>query len=700
MKKTSKKGPRIKGGKSKNSGQRKNFGRLKPKKKQPKPRVSSDISGVMRIGPRGRGHVTIDGAEEEVLIEHNFLRTALHGDEVEISLHGATVGSELKGEVLRVTKRARRRFVGKLEQTPGKGACFLIPDDRKMYKDIFIPRKQMDGTGKDCNHDHSGQKALVEITRWIDVTGNPEGKVLKILGKPGDHEVELQSILLSKGIEYDFPKIVEKEAEAIAKNFPKQLQKAISESWVSGIDGKTKPDSLGRRDMREVPTFTIDPGDAKDFDDALSFRKLMNDVYEIGIHIADVSTFVTPGSKLDEEAKKRANSVYLVDRTIPMLPEALSNNICSLVPKEDRFTYSAVLTMDSKGHILDRWFGHSIIHSDRRFTYEDAQKTLDQKKGKLHDELALLNRIAKGCKKERMAGGSISFETDEVKVKLDAKKRPIEITVKERIETQMLIEEFMLMANQEVAVYLGKASKRAGGGSLYRVHPLPDADKIESLDVFVKAMGYSLINKSGQVNARDINNLLRQIEGKPEEELIQTAVLRSMSKAVYSTKNIGHFGIGFGFYTHFTSPIRRYADILVHRALDTYLSGQKLSRGKIEEYRKLAEEISVAERDAERAERESIKFKQAEYMQSHIGKTFEGVISGVVEWGLYVEENTTKAEGLVPIRMLGDDFYNLDEKNFQIIGSRTKKKFRLGDKVKIKVLKVDPERRQIDYTLA
>lgn len=689
------------GGKSKNKGDRKNFGKKTPKKKaspkKPKRRARTltarrtreafhreSLEGILRIGPKGRGFVAVENPpihiEGEVSIEPAFLATALSGDRVRIKLQ-ASSSDELQGEVVEVLERARHQFVGRLEQDRGQGSsCFLVPDDRRVYKDIFIPRESL---GKHARKACDGLKAVVEITRWRSPHDNPEGRIIEVLGKPGDHEVEIASILISQDIDYSFPKSVLKEAKALHKHYNLLLSK----------------EARTRRDMRDAITFTIDPGDAKDFDDALSVRKIFNDVYEIGIHIADVSFFVPPGSEIDKEAAKRANSVYLVDRTIPMLPEELSADICSLKPQEDRLAYSVVLTVHEDGTITDRWMGHSVIHSNKRFTYEEAQKVLDTGKGPFFQELTWLNQIGQKIRDERFKEGSIAFETDEVKVTLDKKKQPIKIEVKERIETQMLIEEYMLLANREVATYLGKQSERRGGGSLYRVHALPSAEKILELETFVSAMGYDLVNKNGEVKARDINNLLRQIEGKPEEELIQTAVLRSMAKAIYSTKNIGHFGIGFGLYTHFTSPIRRYADLLVHRALDKYLAGKKLTKQEFATFGRMAEHISRAERDAERAERESIKFKQAQYMAGHVGKTFNGTISGVVEWGIYVEENLTKTEGLVPMRELTGDYYRLDEKNFQITGEATGKTYRLGDKVKIKVVDADPERRQITYKL-
>ena len=638
--------------------------------------------GRVTVSGRGVGYFTVppnaEGAtlfEDDIEIQTPLLKTALHNDEVEIRVLPAQEGIRRQGEVIKIITRAKIQFVGTLSQT--KDFFFLKPDDRRMYKDIFIHSSVAKG-GK------QGDKVLAEITGWKDPMKSPEGKVLRVIGRKGVHNVEMESIILERGFEDAFSKEVELDAQRIVKE--KQ------DDWQAEI-GR-------RKDFRGTLTFTIDPADAKDFDDALSFKKLEDGKYEIGIHIADVSHYVEVGSKLNEEARKRGTSVYLVDRTIPMLPEILSNDLCSLNPEVERFTFSAVFTMDDEGNVHEKWFGKTVIYSDKRFSYEEAQEILDKKEGLYSEELSRLNAIAKKLQAQKFKDGAIEFETEEVKFELDSDGKPIRVYKKERKDTHKMIEEFMLLANREVAQYMSTAIEHAKIKSafIYRIHDVPDPEKIENLSIYAKALGYRLETEDGEVSAEALNDLLNQVDGKPEESLIKTAAIRSMSKAVYSTRNIGHFGLGFSYYTHFTSPIRRYPDLLVHRLLFRHITGGTIGQDEFAEYERLCMDATDKEIAAAEAERASVKYKQVEFMLTKIGQEFTGTISGVSEWGIYIEEIESKAEGMVRLKNMTDDTYVLDEKNYSIVGTTTKKRYTLGDTVQVKLENADLDKKILDFT--
>ncbi len=630
--------------------------------------------GIISITSKGTGYVAVPELAEDPEIKGTDLNTALHGDMVEIILHPKNSRRQT-AEVSKIIKRAKTGFAGILEQE--HGVYFLKPDDTKMYTDILVPGDMLGGA-------KTGEKVFGEIVSWANPRKSPEGKITKVLGLPGDNDTEMHAIALEKGFDAELPHYVHAEATK------------IKEGGIQEIDYKN------RRDFREVLTFTIDPADAKDFDDAISFKEMPNDEYEVGIHIADVSYYVKPGSELDTEAKERGTSVYLVDRTIPMLPEILSNDLCSLVPNKDRLTMSAVFVVDKNAHVLSEWYGRTAIHSQKRFTYEDAEASIAKNDAPLHKELAILNDLAKKLTKQRFENGAISLDQEEVKFVLDDKGVPVKVIKKARGDSNRLIEEFMLLANRKVAEMMSKAMKKEGV-FVYRVHDLPGEEKMADLAFFLKTLGYKVSLKDGIIPNNEINALLKKMETQKEDKTMQDtvhrAIIRSMAKAIYSTKNIGHYGLGFAFYTHFTSPIRRYPDIMVHRFVMDYLNGKKIGKEKVKEYETASRIASEQEKRASDAERASIKYKQAEYMSTRIGDTFTGVISGLKEWGLYVEEKETKCEGLVRARDIGDDFYIFDEKKLELVGQKKKKRYRLGDTVKIKVKAVDLERKTIDYAL-
>jgi ribonuclease R len=629
--------------------------------------------GMIKVTGKGVGYFNskVDDIDYEIQPEH--MLASLNGDTVKIEVLGHEVYGKKQAKVIEVIKRKKMEFVGTLETS--EGGFFFVADDKRLYRDIIIPLH-------DALNANAGDKVQVEITEWLDPNKSPKGKVKRIIGKKGEHNAEMLGIVYDKGFDIDFPPQVEAEAEAWKEKY-------------------TKEDHLkDRKDFRDRTTFTIDPADAKDFDDAISFKKLDSGDFEIGVHIADVSHFVVPGTNLDKEAVNRATSIYLVDRTIPMLPEVLSNDLCSLNANEPKYAFSAVFVMDKNAQVKERWFGKTLIESDKRFSYEEAQEILDNKEGLFAEELLTLNDLAYKLRAEKFKNGAIEFETEEVKFLLNEKGKPIKVFKKTRKDTHKLIEDFMLLANREVAKYMFNAGREnTKMAFIYRIHAAPDREKIINLATFVKALGFELKNDEGETTAEDISEMLKKVIGSPAEMLIKVAAIRSMQKAVYSTSNIGHFGLGFEYYTHFTSPIRRYPDLLVHRLLQRFISKGKIEQDEYAKYQNLAEISSEREMNAAEAERASIKYKQIEYMQEHIGEEFDGIISGVSEWGIYVEEVETKAEGMVRMKAMTDDFYELHEKQYAVIGKNTGKKYSLGDKVRVKLIASDPERKTLDFEL-
>ncbi len=630
------------------------------------------IEGIINISARGTGSVRIGGGDEIVEIDHSFLRTACNGDTVAVLLHPKKRDGTLSGEVTAILNRSKKGYAGVLEKE--NDIYFLIPSDLKMYSDIIIPENNLNGA-------KIGQKVFVIITDWKDAKKAPVGKIEKILGMPMENNAEMEAIALEKGFNASFIPSILKEAQSISHI------------------GITADDIKNRRDMRNITTFTIDPIDAKDFDDAISLKKLPNENYEIGIHIADVSHYVRLGTELDIEANHRGTSVYLVDRTIPMLPEELSNGICSLNERVDRLTFSAIFELDKMGTIHNEWFGRTIIHSDKRFSYEEAQKVLDNKSGILFEELSILNNVAKKLLKKRFDEGAISLEQDEVKFELNKEGVPISVYTKVRGDTNKLVEEFMLLANRRVAEYMSSKKPGVGGVFLYRVHDLPNKDKIRDLAAFLKRLGYKVILKNGVIPSKEMNILIGKLEHSPMRNTINSAIIRTMAKAIYSTKNIGHYGLGFKYYTHFTSPIRRYPDVIVHRLLSDFLENKAIPKEKWFEYEKISQDASLREKEAADAERASIKYKQVEYMSSRIGEKYEGIITGVTEWGLYIEDKKTKCEGMVRMRDLKDDFYTFDKEGMSIKGKKTHKKYTFGDTIKFVVKNADMNKKTIDYEI-
>jgi len=628
------------------------------------------ITGIVDMKQSGKAYVIPDDKSEDILISPDNTQHALNGDTVKVRLFPLRKGKKKEGQITEIIKRKKSQFVGVIEIS--RNIAFLLPDSASMPVDIMIPISALKGA-------KSGQKCIVTITDWPEHSKNPFGEVINILGKPGDNQVEMQSILA----EFDFPLSFSKKSEAEAERIPE----AIPDSEIRL-----------RRDFRETFTITIDPEDAKDFDDAISLKRVDEGRWEVGVHIADVSHFVKPGTAIDKEAYERGTSIYLVDRVIPMLPERLSNEVCSLKPNVDRLCFSAVFTMDEEGKIYDEWYGKTLINSNRRFSYEEVQQIIETGKGEFSDEIAVFNKIAGKLREERFKKGSINFETQEVRFRLDKQGRPLEIYLREMKDANKLIEDFMLLANRKVAEKIGK--KRDGKPAdtfVYRVHDTPNAEKLDTFVEFLKRLGYKMDLNSKKSLAASFNALFKKIQGTGTETMIETIAIRTMSKAYYSVHNIGHYGLAFPFYTHFTSPIRRYPDLMVHRLLWEYLNGAR-SVTK-EEYEPMCEHSSEMEKRAADAERMSVKYKQAEFMLDKVGQQFDALVSGVSKWGIFAEIIGTKCEGMIRLRDLDDDFYYLDEENFQVIGQRFGEQFKLGQPIKIRVKRIDIGRKQMDFDL-
>ncbi len=628
------------------------------------------IIGSVDLTARGAAYIVSDDMEEDIFVSQNNLLHALNGDIVKVFLYAIRRGRQPEGEVVEILERHKTDFVGTVEES--NGFAFVICDSNKMPYDIFLPAKELKKA-------ENGQKIIVKIADWPKKSKSPIGEIVKVLGWPGDNETEMNAIMAEFDLPMKFPDKVIRAAEDISES--------ISEEEIAK-----------RKDFRETTTFTIDPHDAKDFDDALSFKKIKDGLWEVGIHIADVSHYVIPGSVLDKESIRRATSVYLVDRVVPMLPERLSNGICSLRPNEDKLCFSAVFEINDKAEIKKEWFGRTIINSDRRFSYEEAQVIIEGEDGDLKEDILKLNELAQILREQRFTKGSIGFDKIELKFKLDEKGHPLGVYFKESKEAHKLIEEFMLLANKKVAEFIGKTdNKEKQKTFVYRVHDTPNQDKLFAFSNFVERFGYRMNLASTKNISTSINKLLKSVKGKAEQNVVETLAIRSMAKAEYTTENIGHYGLGFDYYTHFTSPIRRYPDVMVHRLLQSYLNGEASKlKAKYEDLCKIS---SKQEKMAATAERQSIKYKQVEFMQDKVGKEFEGVISGVTEWGIYVEISQYKTEGMVRIKDITDDHYFFDEENFCLIGRLYKRKYQLGDDVKILVQKANLEKKQLDFIL-
>ena len=635
------------------------------------PTRSSSATGTVIRRSNGKNSVIIDDDDEAIFVAERNSMHALNGDRVSVTIAARRRGAEPEAEVVEIIERKPQVFIGTLKVD--KHFAYLLTDSKYLASDIFIPKSKLKGG-------ETGDKAVVRITEWTDDTKNPKGEVVDILGKKGENDAEINAIMAEFGLPYIYPESVDKAAQKIG----------------AGIT----PEVVAQRlDMRDVTTFTIDPKDAKDFDDALSIRRLKDGKWEIGVHIADVTHYVKPDTIIDKEAQKRATSVYLVDRVVPMLPEHLSNGICSLRPDEDKLTFSCIFKMDDNGKVLDSNITRTVTRSNRRFSYEEAQEVIETGKGDYAEELTTLDRLAKILRKERYEEGSVEFDRLEVRFDIDENGHPTGVYFKESKDANKLIEEFMLLANKTVAQAIGMPQgKKKPKAFVYRVHDMPDPGKLSDLSTLSRTFGYK-VKSSGsprEVN-KSINRMLADVKGKGEENFLSTLAIRSMAKAIYTTTNIGHYGLGFDYYTHFTSPIRRYPDMMVHRLLEKYLAGGRTVNA--EKLEMLCKHSSDMEQLAANAERASIKYKQVEYMNDHLGEEYEGVISGVTEWGLYVEINENKCEGLVPVRDLADDFYDLDEKNYCLVGRRHNHRYRLGDNIKVRVARANLDKKQLDFAI-
>lgn len=630
---------------------------------------------------KGTGFVAIPGHDEDIVIPPESLSFALDGDIVEIELTRPVPGKRQEGKVLRVIEPKHTEFIGVVQK---KADMYrLLPDNRRIHVRPVLPN---------ATKTHEGMKVVVHIEAWKNPLTDPVGDITEILGRAGDHETEMQAIIRGGGFSENFPPHVAEAGKELYARRDEIFREAIAD---------TQGEHPKRRDMRERITCTIDPVDAKDFDDAISLHTLDNGRFEIGIHIADVSHYVRENDTIDKEAQERGTSIYLVDRVIPMLPEVLSNDLCSLRPNEDRLAFSAVFEMDGEGRIHNEWFGQTIIHSNKRFSYEEAQGVLDTKEGPLVHELTILMDIGRKLRKKRYEEGAIAFDQPEVRFELDTNGKPLRVYAKVRTETMLMIEDFMLLANRRVAEFVYNHTKKKGRDAafVYRIHDVPNPEKIEDLATFLHALGYEFKTQRGVVDARDINKLLKDIEGKPEENLIKTATIRSMAKAIYTTKNIGHFGLAFKFYTHFTSPIRRYPDLMVHRLLRKHLDGSMISGKELVKYEKLSVQSSEREMTAVTAERDSIKYKQVEYMLDKVGQEFDGIVTGVTDWGIYVEEKNSRCEGMVRLASIKSDYFEHEAKKYRVKGSKTGKTYTLGSEVRIKLTRADIEERVLDFEL-
>jgi ribonuclease R len=636
--------------------------------------------GPIMVRGKGVGFVAHPDLEEDIVIEREALGFALDGDIVEVELKKKVEGKRQEGVVTRVIKPAHRELIGtvKERQENGQTMKYVQPDNTRIHIRPLLPN----ATANDM-----GMKVVVEIEKWNNPLLDPLAKITETIGRAGDHETEMQAIIRSGGFSKSFPESVQQAAHTLYETKEQIFAEALQ-------DPK-------RKDIRGIPTMTIDPADAKDFDDALSCRTLENGNIEVGIHIADVSHYVVEGQPLDQEAKERGTSVYLVDRVIPMLPEVLSNDLCSLRPNEDRLAFSAIFELDKDAHIQNAWYGQSVIHSDKRFSYEEAQEVLNKQDGPFLSELNTMMTLGRILRRKRYANGAIAFEQPEVKFELDERGAPIRAYTKERTETMLMIEDFMLLANREVATYINNLAKSKNKelAFVYRIHDVPNPDKIEELSMFVHALGYEFETNKGMVRATTINKLMKEVEGKPEENLIKTASIRSMAKAIYSTKNIGHFGLAFKYYTHFTSPIRRYPDLMSHRMLRRHLDGTHIGEHETAKYEQVSIQSSQREMEAVSAERDSIKYKQVEYLMNRVGEEFDGVITGVTDWGIYVQEKSCLADGMVRLSSIKSDYFEHEASKYRIKGQKTGKTYRLGDQVRVKLLRADKDERQLDFEL-